>query len=138
MADYTVTASAVLNHNGTEVVRAIAGEAIAAGQLVYILAADSKAYLADANVSAAVAACVGMAVNSAAIGQPVGYVKTGEVTVGAIFSAAGKPVYLSDTAGKAGDITDATTGEFFTFIGWSTATNKLQLAINASGLAIPA
>lgn len=138
MAQYTFTAANVSVPNSTPQ-RGIAGEALAIGSLLYLKASDSKLYLADNNVTAAEAACVGIAVTGAEAGQPVGYVQSGEVTVqGAAFAAAGKPLYLSTIAGKCGDIADAATGHFFTLIGWTTAVNKFRLNIQASGLAIPA
>ena len=62
------------------------------------------------------------------------YVQAGEVEVGTIFSGVGKPLTLSSTAGKVEDAADHSAGKYLTVVGWSTATNKLKLAITKSGV----
>lgn len=134
MADYTITAGNVITaltgkKSGT------AGEAIAAGQLLYVKAADGLLYLAQSDgTAAAEAVVVGMALNSAATGQPVFYQASGAITVGAVFAAAGKVLILSEEAGKLCDAADATTGDYLTIVGYSTSTVAMVLDITATGL----
>jgi hypothetical protein len=136
MADYTITASNVVT-SLTGRSSGIAGEAIAAGQLLYIKAADSKLYLAQADgATAAEAVVVGMALNSAAAGQPVFYQSSGAITVGAVFAAAGQVLILAQTAGKCCDAADITTGDYLTIVGYSSSTVAAVLDITATGLEI--
>lgn len=134
MADYTITAGNVITaltgkKSGT------AGEAISAGQLLYVKAADGLLYLAQSDgTAAAEAVVVGMALNTAATGQPVFYQASGAITVGAVFAAAGKVLILSETAGKSCDAADATTGDYLTIVGYSTSTVAMVLDITATGL----
>lgn len=134
MAIYTITASNVTTalsgkKSGT------AGEAISAGQLLYLKASDGLLYLAQSDgATSAEAAVVGMALNSAATNQPVFYQASGAITVGAVFAAAGKVLILSQTAGKACDAADATTGDYLTIVGYSTSTVAMVLDITATGL----
>ena len=69
MADISVTAASVVAASGDQKTLN-AGEAITAGQVVYIKA-DGLFWLADANASALTAAHYGVAINNAAAGQPV-------------------------------------------------------------------
>ncbi|MEW6249197.1 MAG: hypothetical protein AB1716_00995 [Planctomycetota bacterium] len=125
MADYVITSSNV-QYSGTTV-NGIAGEAIAAGDVVYKKAADQKIYKADANAAGA-APALGIAVNSAAVGQPVSYTAGGEVTLGAgVFTAAGQLVALSANAGKLCPVADLASGHRVQLLGWSTDTDKMKV-----------
>lgn len=135
MAAYTFTASAILQSGAPQV--GIAGEAIAAGDFLY-QHSDTKLYKAESNDTAAKARVIGIAVNSAAAGQPVGYVASGEITVDAgKFTAVALPLILSPTAGKCEDIGDIAGEDWLTFLGWSTATNKFLLRITATNVQKP-
>jgi hypothetical protein len=135
MADYAITAANV-QYGSTATGTLVAGEALAAGDIIYRKASDGKAYKADANAAGADAA-LGMCVNSAAAGQPVSYVTSGEVEVGAaVFTGAGKPVILSGTAGKMADVGDAVAGWKLVLLGWSTGTSKLKLNIVQTGITL--
>ena len=128
MADYSPTATDVV-FAGTGYGTGISGEVIAAGEIVYKKASDGKLYLADSDAAGA-AGVLGMAINSATkIGQPVSYVSSGEVTVGAVFASAGLVIALSDTAGDMCDVADVITDDVLVLLGWSTATTKVQLNI---------
>ena len=136
MAAYTFTASAVLQSGAPQI--GIAGAAIAAGEFLY-QHSDTKLYKAESNDTAAKARVVGIAVNSAAIGQPVGYVTSGEITVdAAMFASVALPLILSPTAGKCEDVGDIAAEDWLTFLGWSTATNKFMLRIIATNVQVPA
>lgn len=75
MADKSVTAANVVASANAKTARGIAGETIAAGQVLYKLTTDQRLYLADANASAATADAVGIALHGASAGQPVEYVE---------------------------------------------------------------
>lgn len=135
MAVYTFTASNVLQSGALQF--GTAGEALVAGEFLY-QHTDAKLYKAESDDAETKARVVGMAVNSAAAGQPVGYVTSGEITVDAAkFAAAALPLILSPTAGKCEDVGDIAAGEWLTFLGWSTATNKFMLRITPTNLQKP-
>ncbi len=132
MPEYTPVASSVLMVSGVVDAEGVSGEALAAGDIIYLDAADAnRAKKAQCDGTAAEAAAVGVALNSApAAGQPVKYAVQGEIAIGAaIFAGAGKLVVLGTTAGKCMDVADLTAGKRICIIGWSTATNKIKLAL---------
>ncbi len=133
MATYTFTSGSVLQSGATQ--GAIAGEALNAGDFIYLDPADGKARKAECDGTVDKAKAAGIAVNSAVAGQPVNYVASGEVTVdAAAFTGAGLLMLLSPTAGKCMDAADLLTGQYLTIIGWSTAVNKLKVDLAHSGL----
>lgn len=114
MADYSITAANVAKVSGdSETITA--GEALTAGQAVYVNASDGKIYKADANATGKDAA-VGIALNAASAGQPVTVQKTGSITFGGS-GAVGDIVCLSATAGGMCPSGDLTTGDKVTPIG---------------------
>ena len=135
MAAYTFTAAEVKIVNGSAQ-QAVAGEAIVAGEFLYLDAADGKqAKRAEADGTVEKAKVVGIALNSAAENQPVLYSMGGEVTVqSGAFAAAGSPLVLSSSPGKAGDVSDMLGGNFLTVVAYTVATNRFRLAINATGV----
>lgn len=136
MAAYTFTASSVLQSQSPQI--GTAGEAIAAGEFLY-QSTDTKLYKAESNDVVTKSRVVGMAVNSAAAGQPVGYVASGEITVDAeTFAAVALPLILSPTAGKCEDVGDIAGDDWLTFIGWTTGTNKFMLRPVVTNLQKPA
>lgn len=137
MADYTITPSAVLTtatlSGGT------AGEAIDAGEAVYLKSSDGKLYLGQADGTEAEATVKGIAVNSAeAAGQPVSYLPSGELTVDAATFTVGALVFLSETAGKLCPESDLTSDSYKSLIGYATAANKLQVSLLNTGTQVPA
>ena len=83
MADLSVPATVAPQSNATFSF-GTAGEAITAGQPVYVDSTDSnKIKRADADGTSATAAAKGIAVNSAATGQPVDYQTGGDINLGA-------------------------------------------------------
>lgn len=133
--DLTITASDVLEGSGAGVGNGIAGATIAAGEVVYEDAADSaKLKLADANTSSATAAVKGIAINSAAAGQRVSYVKSGPTTLGAVLTV-GKVYVLSATAGKIAPVADLASGWRTSILGVAKSTTSLDVQINNSDTA---
>jgi hypothetical protein len=112
MADWSLTAGNVLPTTTTDYVdrAGIAGATIAAGDIVYKDSTTNSYKLAQADVALGVAdaSAVGMAMNSAASGQPV-VVAQGLITIGSGFTA-GIQYNLSAAAGKACPVADTVAG----------------------------
>jgi hypothetical protein len=135
VANYTITPANVA-YAGAGYSSGICGESLAAGEILALKASDGRYYKADAN-NAELHTPVGLALNgTAAAGQPVAILGSGEVTVGAIFAAAGKVLALSSTPGQLCDVADPTTGDRLVLMGWSTAVNKLRLSIADTGITL--
>jgi len=133
MADLVVVAANV--KPGADVVtrRGIAGEAITAGDSLFE-AADGELELAEKDLAAADAACVGVALNDAAVLQPVEYGVTGTIDMGAIL-AIGQTYIVGAGPGSLAPEADAAVGNFTTIVGIATSINILKLGIVQSGVA---
>ena len=137
MAAYTITASAVKWISGPKT-RGIAGEAIAAGELVY-LKVDGNYWKAQADgVDATDAAVEGMAVCSCAAGQDITVAQDGAVVQvdTALFAGDAIALFLHATAGKMGQVADLASTNYLTYVGFTTGTNLLELMIRATGLQV--
>jgi hypothetical protein len=134
-ADLTITAaSCVPATTGAQFdISHVAGEAITAGQPVYVKAADSKLYKADANASSATAAAVGIAVCNAAAGQPCAFQKGGDLTIGGTMTK-GAIYYVSETAGGICPEADLMAGDYVTQLGYAKSTTVLTVRVNATGV----
>lgn len=136
MADLSITASQVLRASGTTA-SATAGEAITAGQPVYLDVTDAnKAKRAQATTLAK-AAAVGVALHGAESGQPVTYQRDGVLTLGAAAApVAGITYVVSGLVGGWSPHTDPTTPastEFSTVLGTGIGSNQVRLGILVSG-----
>ncbi|NGO63952.1 hypothetical protein G6N76_09725 [Rhizobium daejeonense] len=139
MADITITAANVVAGSGANTKTGTAGVDIDAGDVVYLdTATTGKWLLGDSDAAAAEArgqtANIGIALNSAALNQPIVVLTGGPVTVGAVLTA-GTAYYLSDTPGKLCPVTDITGGDYFTLVGLATSTSVLNVDIQYSGVA---
>lgn len=137
MANYTLTAASVLASATAQKKLAVAGATITAGQAIYLDASDSnKAKLADANVSAAVAALAGIALNGASAGQPISYVEADDdFTHGLTTVAAGDIIILSATAGAFCPAADLASASYPVVAMVATSATKARLRITV-GLAV--
>jgi hypothetical protein len=137
MADLTITASSVLKGTGAKTETLIAGAAVTAGQTLYKDASDSnKAKLYDADGAAALRAFYGIALNSAASGQPVVVLTEGPITIGAT-TAVGVAYYGSDTPGGiTGTFGDLEAGDYPTIIGIGISTTQIYVKPIAAGVTI--
>jgi hypothetical protein len=133
MAVLTITAASVAKGARTNTKNGTAGAAITQGQPVYLDAATSTLFPADADVLAS-AAVVGIALNAASTGQPVTYQTSGPITIGATV-VTGTAYYASTTAGGICLESDLASGDFATFLGFATSTTVITLDIKASGVA---
>jgi hypothetical protein len=135
MADLSVTAASVLAGSNVSRSDGIAGEAIAAGKAVYKSSTTKKWMLADSNSATAEARqAQGIALNGAALNQPVAVQTHGDVTIGAALTA-GVAYYLSDTPGGICLVADVGTGEYVCLLGLAKSTTVLALDIQFPGVA---
>ena len=136
MADLSITQAQVQPGANAPTKTATAGETITPGMPLYVKAADSKLYKADADATAT-ADCVGIALSEGAAGQYVTYqYGRSTVTLGAgAAPAQGTAYYVSTTAGGICPEADLGSGDYMTYLGIGDASNGLVLGIHASGVA---
>lgn len=136
MANLSITAANVVAGSNAVIDRTgVAGEAIAAGQAVYRSSTTKKWLLADADsVTAEARHAVGIALNGAALDQPLSVVKGGDVTLGAVL-AAGTAYYLSDDPGALCPLADVTGGDYICLLGLAKSAEVLALDIQFPNVA---
>jgi len=134
MVDLVITASDVVAQTGARTTGAIASEAIDAGESIY-LNSSGQAALANSETSAVTAAAVGIALNNAALNQPVSYISAGDVNLGVTLSI-GKIYVLSGTSGGIAPIDDITlaANEWVTEVGYGSTAALLTVSIKATGV----
>ena len=99
MADLSITAASVVARGGSKAKNGAAGAAVTAGQLVYLEKSSGTYKLADSNSGTAEARSPdGIALNAAAVGQPLRVLVEGPITIGATLTA-GVAYYASATPG---------------------------------------
>ena len=118
MADLTITATSVVPGSDASMSSGIAGEAITAGQSLYIKAADGKLWKAQCDGTAEEATCVGVALNGAAVNQPVNYVSSGTLVIGATTVKTAAYV-VSATAGGIAPMADLIATNRISFVGYA-------------------
>lgn len=137
MADLIPVEADVQHQAGATLLNGIAGAAITAGDPVYIDASDNnEVKVADANLSAAAAAGVGIAVNSAAEGQPVQYQTSGDLDLGVTLAIG--TIYTVSPDGGIQPHGDLATGDFTCILGIGKTTALLNMNVFAGGVVIPA
>ena len=100
MPDLTITPANVINTGKAPTKTGIAGEALTAGQTVYVKSADGKIYKAQCDATPEEADCAGITLNGASLNQPVEYVDAGAIDLGATTTTAKTTTYMvSATAG---------------------------------------
>jgi hypothetical protein len=141
MSDITINANTVVPSATATIARGIAGAAISAGQTVYADATDSNKIKLAANTSAATAAVVGVAVNSAPVaGQPVEYVTAGDITLSGAPLLAATVYVLGSGAGGisiADELHSSSGTRRGTVVGIGTSTTVLRVGLVASGVLNP-
>ena len=130
MADLVITASQVLKGADAIVQTYTAGEAITAGETVYLVTTTNKVLRTDADVAAS-AVVLGIALNDAsADGAPVTVQRSGTITLGAgAAPAAGQTYVASVAAGKIALESDLLAGDFVTVIGIGDGASGLLMGI---------
>lgn len=133
MTDISITATSVV---GSASEHGVAGETIGAGKAVYKAADTKKWMLADSN-SATVEArqATGIALNGAAINQPIAVQKSGDITIGGTLTP-GVAYYLSDTPGGICPVADVGSGEYVCLLGLAKSATVLTLNIQFPNVAL--
>jgi len=130
MADIIVVPADVLVYDGAASNVGIAGEAITAGETLF-LHTDGALYLALCD-TALHAAAKGVALNNADPDQPVSYVTGGGLNPG-VAVVVGTVYGVTDTAGGISGIVDRGATDYMTVLGVATTTSRIELRIWASG-----
>lgn len=130
MADISITASSVLASSDAFKRTGVAGVAITAGQSLYIDTANSNVLkLADSDGTTPANSFAGIALHSAASGQPIQYALTDpSFTFGGTVSA-GDAIYLSDTPGGiTKTFSELETGDKVIVLGVALTTTTMNLS----------
>ena len=137
MSDISITAASVVAGSNAVIDRkSNAGETITAGQSVYKSSTTGKWMKADSNSGTAEARVpAGIALNGAALNQPLAVQTSGDITIGGTLTA-GVAVYQSDTPGGLCPVADVGSGEYATLIGMPSSAAVLKIDIQASGVAL--
>lgn len=136
MADISITAANVVAGSNASTITGTAGVAITAGQAVYKDPTTNKFLLAD-NDAVATAAhdALGIALNGAALNQPLVVQKGGDITVGAVLTA-GVAYYLSATPGAICPVADLVTGKTVCQLGLAETTGILHIDVQFPGVTL--
>ena len=127
MVDLTITAASVVAGSNSARDSGTAGEAITAGQAVYLDTATNRWMLSDNN-GTGTRSVKGIALNGAAAGQPIAVLKGGDITIGATL-VAGTDYWLSATPGGICPRADLAAGMDTVQIGVAKSTTVLAVAI---------
>lgn len=135
MADLTITAASVVAGSNASKREALASVTITAGQAVYVVDATKKLALADSDsATAEVRRADGIALNSAAVNQPVSYQISGDITIGATLTA-GATYFLSNTPGGICPDADVGAAEYVCQLGIAKSTTVLAMSIQYPNVA---
>lgn len=134
MADLSITAASVVAGSTATKTRGTAGVTITAGQVVFLDPTTGKYALADTDsATAAVRQAHGIALNGAALNQPIEVCTAGPVTIGATIEA-GTAYYLSGTAGGICPVADVAAGDYPLIVGQGASTTVLNVEIVYAGV----
>lgn len=143
MANVTINPTDVIPDSAASTVHQqpaniVAGEAIAAGEIVCLLAADGFYYKADAN-SVTLQNVKGMAGNSpVAAGQRLDIItQTPAIEIGAHAVAVGTPLFVSNTPGKLCPLADLTSGSLPILVAYTVTATAIQIVIATATTPIP-
>lgn len=132
MADLVITPANVQPTGSTQQRNGIAAVAINAGQAIYINSSNQVA-LCEHDQTAVEAACQGIALSSAAAGQPITYAVGGEIDLGSVLSA-GAVFIVGAGAGGIAPEADAGAGDYVTVLGVAVSATNLKIGIVQSGV----
>jgi hypothetical protein len=135
MADLVITAANVIAGTGAVTGDATAGATITPMQPLYLDSADSNKAKLCINTSAATTNCVGISLHAALAGQPIRYIRRGNLGCGAILTQ-GLVYSTTDTAGGIRLISENGSGDYATSLGVATSTSNLAVQIQVGGVAI--
>ena len=129
MADLVVTAASVVAGTPSVTDDGTAGEALTAGQCVYLKTSDGRWYKADANVTTVEAGADGLKIalnNAPGAGQPVKLLRNGNVNLGATL-AIGQVYVVSATAGGIAPFADLVITNLVSILGVATTAALLNV-----------
>lgn len=109
----------------------VLGEAVTAGQPVYLKSSDGKYYLALSAGTVAQAAAVGIAAADGSAGQSVPIYSNGTRFAGGASFTVGIPYFVSNNPGGIAPFADLGSGDFVTMLGYSPDGTDFLLAIQA-------
>ncbi len=137
MADLVITAANVLASGQASTETGVAGVALTAGQLVYKEAATGRFKGTDCDDATVEKRSIyGIALNGAAIGQPVSVAKSDpDFTPGATLTK-GSRYYASGVAGAIAPEADLASGDHVALLGVASSTTKLVMTPFNSGVVI--
>lgn len=131
MADFSITASQVTRVSGIEKI-GTAGEALTAGQAIYLKSTDNRFWKSLANGTAEQQVCAGIVLHNAAAGQPIRYLDNGVLTLttGTVGIAGDAVIMSGVTAGNICPHSDAVAGWRENILGFmDTTRKKLNIAL---------
>jgi len=134
MSDISITAANVIAGANSIREAGIAGATITAGQVVYKDDTTRKFLLADADGAVALRTPYGIALNGAALNQPLGVLRAGEITIGATVTA-GVAYYLSDDPGGICPLADVSGGDYIVQIGLAKSATVIVVDFQITGVA---
>jgi hypothetical protein len=136
MADLSVTAANCVPVAGARIDYGISGGTLAAGKPIYLEASSNTWKLADNNAATEeVRWARALCLTGSSAGQPVAYMREGDVTLGATMTA-GTTYFLSDTAGGICPAADLASGEYPCVVGVANSATVLRLGFNYSGVSL--
>lgn len=135
MADLVIVAADVKVGSNAQTATVTAGEAITAGQVVYLDSVSGKYLLSDNDVDAPTAVVRGIALDNASIDQPVVIQTSGEIILGVgSFLTVGETYHLTDTPGGIGPIADLLVGQYVSLLGVAISGTTLRFNAQNSGV----
>ena len=140
MATITITKANVIPTSSTTRNTGIAGEALEAGQFLYLKSSDNKWYKADATTleksGNANAQNIRLALADAATNQPIVFAEPGSlISVGTVLTK-GLWYVLSATAGKIADHGDLIAGQYSVNMGYAFTTSQLLFNPYPTGITL--
>lgn len=135
MAALTITAANLVPGADAVFKTNLAGGAIPAGKSVYLDPDDDRLKLADNDaVDAQEHDAVGISVNASAVaGQPVTWIKSGDLAFGAILTK-GETYCVGGTAGDIVPRADVTTGDELVILGIASTTSNLKVGVRDTNI----
>ncbi len=136
MTDISITATLVVAGANAKITYGTAGATITAGQVVTLDPTTGKWALADTDsATAAIRSAMGIALNGAALNQPIAVQSAGALTLGGAILA-GVAYYLSGTPGGIAPIADVAAGDYPLIVGMGASTTVLNVGIVYPGVVL--
>lgn len=139
MADLTITAANVLKGSNAVVPPpVVAGEAITQGQAVYQNTSDAKYYKAKANVTTNGNNILkGVALSSAAAGQPLLIQIQGQITIGSTVVVGTLYALSGAAAGGIAPVADLASGWYVNVVGVAISATIIDMNYTNGSVAVP-